>query len=144
MTKEVSVHRLVTLVVAVGLLLTGCGAEDAATPDATPPDVTPPATGSPQPGAGQETLMQLTGTLAGDAQLEGGCAWLEAAGGRYEVFYPEGYEVQFHPLRLVGPDGDVIAAEAEQVTVSGRVADDMVSFCQVGRIFQADEVIRVP
>lgn len=123
--------RFVALVLA-GLLLVACGEEPASTPSGDGGD-------DGQTGAAEEPVT-LEGTLGGDADLEGGCAWLETDDGRYEVMYPDGYEIAFDPLRLLGPDGDTIAAEGEPVRVGGTVGDDMVSACQVGTIFQATEV----
>ncbi len=110
-----------------------------------------PVTGTPVPGPTEEETMDrdtgatggttITGTLGGDAQLEGGCAWLEAKDGtRYEVQYPEGYEVARDGSALRGPDGEVVATAGDEVTVTGEVAEDVMSFCQIGPIFAADEV----
>lgn len=115
----------VLTVMLLALLLVACGEDAAVTP---PPD-------EPEP------TGMLEGTLSGDAQLEGGCAWLETDDGRYEVLYPTGYEVAFDPLRLLGPDGETVAEEGEAVTVRGTEASDMVSACQVGTLFQASEVL---
>jgi len=85
---------------------------------------------------------QLTGTLGGDSSLEGGCAWLERPEGRYEVWWPEGYEIEFSPLRLIGPSGDVVAVEGDSVTVQGSRVRDAMTICQVGPVFDADAVLR--
>jgi hypothetical protein len=85
--------------------------------------------------------QEITGTLGGDAELEGGCAWLETAGGaRYEVIWPEGYRIDFATLQLIGPDGETLARQGEEVTVVGRTSDDFASICMVGTIFEASEV----
>jgi hypothetical protein len=81
----------------------------------------------------------LTGTLGGDAQLEGGCAWIDDGDTRWEVLYPEGYTVTFDPLTLVGPDGPM-AEEGATVTVTGAEQSDMVTICQVGPVWQATDV----
>lgn len=88
----------------------------------------------------------LTGRLGGDRQLEGGCAWLDpiAGGERVEPQWPAGYRVEFGPLRLVGPDGQTIAEEGDAVRVNGEVADDAVSICQVGPVFEVSEVLHDP
>jgi hypothetical protein len=133
---------LASVLLALPLALVACGPADTAAP---PPEETPipvePDNGigdGATPPAAEETL---TGTLGGDTDLEGGCAWLDAEDGtRYEVFYPDGYEVRFEPLELVGPDGEVVATEGDTVTVTGGVAEDMMSFCQVGTIFTATGV----
>lgn len=84
---------------------------------------------------------QLTGILGGDASLEGGCAWLERPEARYEVRWPEGYRVEFDPLRLTGPSGEVVAMRGDRVTVRGVRVRDAVTVCQVGPVFDADAVV---
>lgn len=124
----------VTLMV-MSMLLASCGQDPAAGPvqdDQAPDD---DEVGSPDGGE------LLEGTLGGDPDLEGGCAWLDTGDGRFEVMYPSGYEIAFEPVRLVGPDGDTIAEEGEAVHVRGHVAQDRMSICQVGAIFQASEVV---
>lgn len=88
-----------------------------------------------------EAATTVTGTLAGDADLEGGCAWLETDGGSVEVLWPAGYRVGFAPLQLHGPDGGAVAEEGEEVTVRGAFAEDRVSACQVGDLFEAEAVV---
>lgn len=132
--------RLAVLACAGLVVLVACGPaqrDDAAgtEPPASTVDETPP-----QPAGGD-----IRGLLAGDPQLEGGCAWIQTDDGtRYEVIYPEGYRVEMDPLRLVGPDGDVVAEEGDTLEVSGALAEDMVSVCQVGRIWRADSVALDP
>lgn len=96
-------------------------------------------------GVGGRSLRSadLTARLGGDAQLEGGCAWLDpiAGGERVEPQWPQGYRVEFEPVRLVGPDGQVIAEEGESVRVNGEIADDVASICQVGPVFEVTEVL---
>lgn len=111
--------------VLAGLLVVACGADPAAAPS---PDDSPDG-------------QVLEGTLAGNAELEGGCAWLEADQDRYDVLYPDGYEIAFDPVRLLGPDGATVAADGEVVRVRGQVADDLMTVCQVGTVFRADEVL---
>ncbi len=82
----------------------------------------------------------ITGTLAGDDELEEGCVWLEADGQRYEILWPEGWEADTGPVELRNPEGEVVAREGDQVRVTGAEADDAVTVCQVGPIFDADEV----
>ena len=85
----------------------------------------------------------LAGTFGGDAQLEGGCAWLDAEDGtRYEVLFPDGWRVEFEPsLQLLDPQGNVRAQNVDRIGVNGSVDEDLVSICQVGPIFRADEVL---
>lgn len=122
-------------IVLLVVLLAACGGQQADDPAMQSPPGTPAedAEGAPAP---EETL---TGTLGGDSQLEGGCAWLDAGDTRWEVTYPEGYEVTFEPLELTGPEG-VIAEEGATVTVVGAPQDDAVTICQVGPVWQATDV----
>ena len=78
----------------------------------------------------------LTGTLGADASLEGGCAWLEAGGQRWQVLYPDGYRLDVAGGRLFGPDGEV-ARSGDTLTVRGRADPDMATTCQVGPVFRA-------
>jgi ABC-type glycerol-3-phosphate transport system substrate-binding protein len=121
--------RMLVPLTVVAVLLAACGGGDDGS-------VAPP-TDEPAPAPGE---VAITGAFGGDAQLEGGCAWLETAQGRYEVIYPEGYEVQYEPLQLVGPNGEVVASAGDRLTVTGVEAPDMASFCQVGTIFEATSV----
>ena len=121
--------RTMLAVLAAALLLAGCAAEEA--PPAAPPT----------PDGDEEAVMDLSGTFTGDPRLEGGCAWVEGPDGdRYEVVWPQGFEVRWDPLELRGPDGDLVAADGDEVRVLGRIADDLASICMVGPILEADEV----
>lgn len=84
---------------------------------------------------------ELVGVLGADA-VEGGCGYLQAPDGtRYEVVYPEGWDLQLSPLQLTAPDGEVVARGGDEVTVLGAEATDMASTCQIGPIFRATEVV---
>jgi hypothetical protein len=134
-------------VVLLLLVLAGCAtSEDAQSPAAASPmsnesPTTQPsgvATVQPAPGG-----SELTGFLGADP-IEGGCAYLETEDGtRYEVIYPPGYDIDRSDATLRDPTGAVIATAGDVVTVRGREAKDMVSFCQIGPIFQATEVVSV-
>lgn len=126
--------RLLALALALAaLLLAGC-AQD--------PTLEAPMSDSPaQPDASEADADVLEGTLGGDAQLEGGCAWLDTGDERYELVYPDGYEVAFEPLRLRGPDRSTVAEEGVTIRVRGRVADDLMSTCQVGTLYEVSEVL---
>ena len=130
--------RATILLCVLLTLLAGCGdtgGEQAG--EAEPPVPTRP----PMEPAGSE----VRGELGGDAELEGGCAWVTTEDGtRYEVLFPEGYTVEFDPLRLLGPDGAVIAEEGDRIEVLGEVADDVASTCQVGVIWRAESVEAMP
>jgi hypothetical protein len=79
--------------------------------------------------------------VLGSDAIEGGCAYLQAPdGGKYEVIYPDGWELRLAPLELVAPDGTVVARAGDEVTVRGAEAD-MASICQIGPIIRATEVV---
>lgn len=143
--------RILAAVMAV-LALAACGEQGtgAEPPDASPtvterttaPDPTGAPSEEPTEDMTDDTAGEsISGTLGGDTELEGGCAWLEASDGtRYEILWPDGYQIQMDPLQLVGPDGEAVASAGDEVTVRGRPAEDMASICMVGPIFQATEV----
>lgn len=140
--------RGVLVVALAATLLAACGPED--TGGAMEPnEPADPTEASPLPVEPDEGIgdgasapsEELIGVLGGSAELEGGCAWVETGDGtRYEVQYPAGYEVRYDPLELVGPDGEVLAAEGDEVRLTGAVDAGMMSFCQVGEIFVATAV----
>jgi hypothetical protein len=83
----------------------------------------------------------VTGTLGADS-IEGGCGYLETADGtRYQVIYPDGWDLQLGPVQLISPEGEVVARGGDTVTVRGEEATDMASICQIGPIFRATEVV---
>ncbi|MDQ3529328.1 MAG: hypothetical protein M3425_05190 [Actinomycetota bacterium] len=81
----------------------------------------------------------LTGRLGRDETLEGGCAWLEAEGQRWQIVYPRDYRLDLASGALFGPDGK-IADNGDTVTVQGAAAPDMATTCQVGPVFRATSV----
>lgn len=137
------------LVILPMLLLAACaspGIEASADPsmaDSPTPTSEPSAslaseqpTPRDSPGAGE---MTITGRLGFD-DIEGGCPYLETDGGtRYQVLWPDGWALDGRG-DLVSPAGDSVAGAGDEVTVRGRVADDMASICQIGPIFRASEV----
>jgi hypothetical protein len=139
--------RGVALVVLLGAVMNGCGggagsgSGTAGAGEPLPAGAASPslelASQRPTKGGAAATY---TGVLASDA-IEGGCVYLQAPDGRkYEVLYPEGWELRKSPAELVSPDGRVVARAGDEVTVRGAEAD-MVSVCQIGPIIQATEVV---
>lgn len=118
--------------VGLVVLLAAC-AGGSAGDDTTPPSPTAP---TPDATADGDTL---TGRLGGDAQLEGGCAWVDDGRTRWEVQYPEGYEITFDPVTLVGPDGQT-AQEGDEITLTGEEVTDVMTICQVGPVWRATSV----
>lgn len=131
-------RRTAPLILGLLLLVAACGGSGEPAADGRSPVGSEPTSGSTTDGGGAD----LVGTLGGDGQLEGGCAWLESeAEGRVEPRWPEGYRVAFDPVRLLGPDGEVVAEAGDSVRVSGAVADDVMTVCQVGPVFDVTEVL---
>jgi hypothetical protein len=98
------------------------------------------ASDQPSPREGKRAgEITITGLLGIDS-IEGGCPYLETDDGtRYQVLWPTGWELGARG-DLVNPSGEAVAGLGEEVTVRGRVADDMASICQIGPIFRASEV----
>lgn len=123
---------------ALAALLAGCGGPPTADPDPTPGAAAQP---TPQAMASPTIATQpLVGTLGGDAQLEGGCVWLDTDVGRIEVLWPEGWTVGTDPIELRDPDGEVVAGEGDELGIDGAPAPDLVSTCQVGELWRATAV----
>lgn len=125
------------MVIAVALFVAACGGSADPTAAGRSPD-----TGEPTaPGS---TPATLSGTLGGDADLEGGCAWLDTDRlGRVEPRWPDGYTVAFDPVRLLGRDGQVVAEEGDRVSVDGAVAEEVMTICQVGPVLDVSEILEV-
>ncbi len=81
----------------------------------------------------------ITGTFGGDAQLEGGCAWVDDGSTRWNVQYPQGYTLTFDPLRLTTPDGQTVRA-GDTLTVTGSEQRDVMTTCQIGPVWAATSV----
>lgn len=123
-------HPVAAAAIALSLLLAACGGGDPTVADgAAPPD--------------------LVATLGGDAQLEGGCAWLDPVPGepapddadRYTPMWPEGYSVEFEPTRLLGPDGETVAEEGDTLQLEGAVAEELATTCMTGPVFTVERIL---
>ena len=97
----------------------------------------PAAHVSPSPSTASGSL---TGVLGGDAQLEGGCVWLDTGTERLEIVWPAGHRAGVDPIELRDPAGAVIATEGDRLTVEGRPATGQMSSCQVGALWEATAV----
>jgi hypothetical protein len=122
----------------------GGESEAAATqePSMSEPDSSPSSKSRSQKPSGSLAggRQELTGSIGFD-DIEGGCAYLESNGVRYEVIWPDGWHLERDSLQLIAPDGEVVARLGEQVTVRGSEATGMASICQIGPIFEATEVV---
>jgi hypothetical protein len=130
--------RLLALVLVIGLA--GCADQTGDASASTPP-ADPGASGISQPSDGPSLVpgMTLTGVLGADS-IEGGCMFLEADDGlRYEVIWPDGWEVT-PELDLIDADGEVVAEGGDRISIRGDIATGMASICQVGQIFEATDV----
>ncbi|PSO51631.1 MAG: hypothetical protein BRC31_06370 [Actinobacteria bacterium QS_5_72_10] len=88
----------------------------------------------------RDARQSVVGVLDGDAQLEGGCVWLDAENGLYHVRWPEGWRASADPVELRNPQGQVVARRGDRVEVGGEPIEDAVTACQRGSVFDADEV----
>lgn len=133
-------RTVANLVALAALLLTVVACGDVSETELGADDGDPAVTddADDEGGAGDETTV--TGQLGGSAQLEGGCVWVEADDGRYEVLWPQGWQADADPVELRNPDGDVIAREGDEVRVTGAEATDVATTCQVGTVFEASAV----
>jgi hypothetical protein len=136
--RSVTMRRMVAVLAVV---LAGC-ADPAQAP--TPPSPSASAAGATTSEAASSAPtsfgISVTGVLGGDAQLEGGCVWLETDDGRVEPLLPEGYTATTDPVALVGPEGETIAEEGDRVTVTGIPTSEGASICQVGNPFTVTDV----
>ncbi|MGH2446836.1 MAG: hypothetical protein ACRDGD_12485 [Candidatus Limnocylindria bacterium] len=141
-------------ILAIALLATACaagGADPSDTPDTSTPPVEPAPSPSASPSLAPESAQpslesavpdgdRITGILGADS-VEGGCGYIQADDGtRYEILYPDGWQLTLSPLQLTAPDGEVVARAGDEVTVIGSEATDMGSICQIGPIFRATSV----
>lgn len=115
------------------VLLVGCAGQGGGTAG----DGTQETTSAPPPRTAEESI---TGTLGGNAALEDGCAWVDDGATRWEVQWPDGYEVTFDPLELHGPNGRV-ASTGDAVTVIGQESADVATACQIGPVWAATRVV---
>jgi hypothetical protein len=136
------VHARAVLILAVATsVVAGCAAGESSS---IAPSAAPSAQESlVMPSLPPKGQLALTGTLGYD-DIEGGCPYLDTGDGtRYQVMYPDGWQVDRGSGVLSGPEGQRVELGA-QLTVRGEVMTDMVSTCQIGPIFQATEVVLVP
>lgn len=97
--------------------------------------------------------------LDGDPELNGGCLWLELtrdapgggdpAGTRTSAIWPYGFRGYRDPLRLVGPDGRLVARVGDVLSVGGGsppvgyVIPPAQDPCGTGQVWAVSEVVSV-
>jgi hypothetical protein len=86
----------------------------------------------------------ICGVFDGDADLEGGYAWLtDDDGQRHEIWYPAGWELRFDPgPMLIAPDGGTFANQGDLLCVEGMPIYDDAVMRIIGPIFEAAAVTR--
>lgn len=140
-------HRI--LIGLVALVLAACGSSaGTATADPSPSveatsdqsqSQEPAPTVEPSATALEDVETTIVGSIGFD-DIEGGCAYVQANDGTtYEVNWPDGWSLDSE-LNLIDPSGEVVAGVGDEVTLGGRIANDMASICQIGPIFEAVEV----
>jgi hypothetical protein len=137
------------LPLAAVLILAACSASSGASapPSRAPSEDAPSAavpTARPSKSltvASGGVTADYSGVLSMDA-IEGGCAYLQGANGtKYQVIYPEGWQLKKSPLELIAPDGSVHSKGGDRVSILGSESNEMASICQIGPIIQATEVL---
>lgn len=98
-----------------------------------------PSPGQPDDGPDGGADDEIVGELGGDPELAGGCSWVEVDGTRYEIVWPDGWEVDEDAGEARSPDGDD-ADFGDTVAVTGTVDDDAATICQVGPVLEAEQV----
>ena len=131
-------RRSVATALMAMLVLLGCG--PVAEQQPPEPAASESAEASPPASDGGANEQTATGTLEGDAQLEGGCVWIEAAEGAIAPMLPDGYTTTSDPVAVLGPDGEVIAEGGDQVTITGTPATDISTTCQVGTVWRVSAI----
>lgn len=131
-------RRSVTIASMAMLGLLGCNP----VAEQQPPAPAPSESVEPGPPAASDSPNErtITGTLDGDAQLEGGCVWIDTPEGAIEPLLPEGYTTTADPVAVLGPDGEVIAEGGDQVTITGSPATDVSTICQVGEVWRVSAI----
>jgi hypothetical protein len=66
----------------------------------------------------------------------GACAWIAS----YDVVWPAGYRVRFHPTELVGPTGKVVARHGEDVSIAGQLVGT-ASWPQASRCYKGGDLV---
>ena len=82
----------------------------------------------------------IQGRLEGDANVDGGCLWLETERGPQAVLWPAGYSARFDPAQLVGPTGEIVATTGDLITATGGYSSaEGMTRCRLGQ----DEIAEI-
>lgn len=110
-------------------------------------DAIPLVTGAANSSGGGDALLEGA-TLNGDEAL--GCVWVEGAdGARTAVVWPFGFQAFGNPLRIVGPDGQLVAQQGDVLAIGGGSAPAGFAIppeldpCGTGELWSASEVVSV-
>lgn len=120
-------------------------------PSLSPDEIALPTRAPHDPGGGDALL---TGVLGGTARNGGWCIWVEAADGyeystavtRASIIWPFGFHAFVNPLRVVGPDGQVLAKVGDTIELGGGgppqdyVPTPAQDPCALGQIFSISSV----
>lgn len=66
----------------------------------------------------------------------GACAWIAS----YDVLWPAGYLVRFHPTELIGPMGEVVSVQGEDVSIAGQLVGT-ASWPQASRCYKGGDLV---
>lgn len=90
-----------------------------------------------------------TGTLGGKTHAGMGCFWLaSSSGSRTALVWPYGFTAQTDPLRLLGGDGQLVAAPGDRVELGGGSFPNSVpppedDPCSIGTTFIVSTIVAV-
>ena len=85
--------------------------------------------------------LPATGTF-GQEDIEGGCAFVEIDGQRYELVADPSAGLAIDPANgvIVTEDGEEVARAGATITVDGQVDAGLMTFCQIGPVLVASEI----
>jgi hypothetical protein len=76
------------------------------------------------------------GTFHAALTPSGACAWM----GGYNVLWPAGYHVRFHPTELLNPKGKVVAREGQFVAAGGQLVGT-ASWPSASRCYKGGDLV---
>lgn len=84
---------------------------------------------------------EFRGVLHGNDE----CLWVVSDRNVVAVQWPRGYRARFDPPTLLGPDGEVVAREGDEIVGSGGRHPIDIGQCQLGEavVFRVNDVQRV-